>query len=228
MQLKPFNSFSIAFMMSGTLLLVFFCSFLKFPFLSTSIKPINDPTKFTPDPFTNLIGVFRKWDAQVGCSRFREKHKLQMLQNKSSSLQQIRGESECGEAKSEHVSVLVKGWTWIPDNLDILSRDLNRDESLPNIPVFSLERSGDPCFKLWLMLALHHLYLELSGPLLRNRPHGLEMIAGVIGSSKSPIHRAPVPAEAALIKSISGSFQLSLQLGETTFLPIKLAPVVKK
>ncbi|KAB2598967.1 alpha-(1-4)-fucosyltransferase-like [Pyrus ussuriensis x Pyrus communis] len=120
MQLKPFNSFSIAFMMSGALLLVFFCSFLEFPFLSTSIKPINDPTKFTPDPFTNLIGAFRKWDAQVGCSRFREKHKLQMLQNKSSSLQQIRGESECGEAKSEHVSVLVKGWTWIPDNLDSL------------------------------------------------------------------------------------------------------------
>ncbi|KAM1181015.1 hypothetical protein FF1_020057 [Malus domestica] len=120
MQLKPFNSFSIAFMMSGALLLVFFCSFLEFPFLSTSIKPINDPTKFTPDPFTNLIGAFRKWDAQVGCSRFREKHKLQLLQNKSSSLQQIRGESECGEAKSEHVSVLVKGWTWIPDNLDSL------------------------------------------------------------------------------------------------------------
>ncbi|KAM1349032.1 hypothetical protein PS2_003178 [Malus domestica] len=108
MQLKPFNSFSIAFMMSGALLLVFFCSFLEFPFLSTSIKPINDPTKFTPDPFTNLIGAFRKWDAQVGCSRFREKHKLQMLQNKSSSLQQIHGESECGEAKSEHVSVLTK------------------------------------------------------------------------------------------------------------------------
>ncbi|KAM1233495.1 hypothetical protein ACFX2J_003188 [Malus domestica] len=120
MQLKPFNSFSIAFMMSGALLLVFFYSFLEFPFLSTSIKPINDPTKFTPDPFTNLIGAFRKWDAQVGCSRFREKHKLQMLQNKSSSLQQIRGESECGEAKSEHVSVLVKGWTWILDNLDSL------------------------------------------------------------------------------------------------------------
>ncbi|CAN6587348.1 unnamed protein product [Malus baccata var. baccata] len=35
-------------------------------------------------------------------------------------LQQIRCESECGEAKLEHVTVLVKGWTWITDNLDNL------------------------------------------------------------------------------------------------------------
>lgn len=64
----------------------------------------------------------------MGCARFREKHKGLAIQNRatkngsssSSSLQEADGESECGEAKTEHVSVLVKGWTWIPDNLDNL------------------------------------------------------------------------------------------------------------
>ncbi|KAM1120247.1 hypothetical protein ACFX2I_044345 [Malus domestica] len=124
MQLKPFNSFTIAFMMSGAFFILFFCSFLEFPPISTSVQPTNDPTpsltNSAPDPFTHLIGAFRKWDAQVGCPRFKEKHNQQLFPKNSSSLQQIRGESECGEAKPEHVSVLVKGWTWIPDNLDNL------------------------------------------------------------------------------------------------------------
>lgn len=58
----------------------------------------------------------------MGCARFKEKHKGFVSNGSSSSLQQLGGESEaeCRELKMEHVSVLVKGWTWIPDNLDNL------------------------------------------------------------------------------------------------------------
>ncbi|CAL8997902.1 unnamed protein product [Prunus brigantina] len=133
MQLKPFNSLSIAFMMGGAFLILFLCSFLEFPSISTSIQPMKDPnlslslTKSTPDPFTNLISALKKWDSQVGCAHFRGKHHEALLQSQnqngsSSSLQQVQLgiESECRETKVEHISVMVKGWTWIPDNLDNL------------------------------------------------------------------------------------------------------------
>lgn len=58
----------------------------------------------------------------MGCAQFREKHRVLISKgsNGSSSLQESDGESECGDLKMDHVSVLVKGWTWIPDNLDNL------------------------------------------------------------------------------------------------------------
>ncbi|KAJ6291566.1 hypothetical protein OIU76_023608 [Salix suchowensis] len=40
--------------------------------------------------------------------------------NGSASLQVVDGDAGCDELKMEHVSVLVKGWTWIPGNLDNL------------------------------------------------------------------------------------------------------------
>lgn len=57
----------------------------------------------------------------MGCAQFRENHR-DLLANgsKISSLQNVEGEIECGELKMKHVSVLVKGWTWIPDNMDNL------------------------------------------------------------------------------------------------------------
>ena len=64
----------------------------------------------------------------MGCSQFREKHKgllrsgsnLSYSSSSFSSLQDAHGELDCNELKMNHVSVLVKGWTWIPDNLDNL------------------------------------------------------------------------------------------------------------
>lgn len=58
----------------------------------------------------------------MGCDRFREKHK-DLFRNSSygsASLQEADNGFECGELKIDHVSVLVKGWTWVPDNLDNL------------------------------------------------------------------------------------------------------------
>lgn len=124
MQLKPLNSFAIALMLGFTLLVLCFSGFLEFPAVSSSIPSITDPKHsitYTPDPFTDLIGAFRKWDSEVGCAQFREKHKS-FISNGSlpSSLQVIDGDSGCSKLKMNHVSVLVKGWTWIPDNLDNL------------------------------------------------------------------------------------------------------------
>ena len=58
----------------------------------------------------------------MGCMQFREKHKNLWSQgsNGSASLQVVDCDAGCNELKMEHVSVLVKGWTWIPGNLDNL------------------------------------------------------------------------------------------------------------
>ena len=75
------------------------------------------------DPFTDLLGAYRKWDSQMGCLRFKEKHQtLGSFRNSSSSFQ-VSGGDEIGcdkDLKLKHVKVLVKGWTWIPDNLENL------------------------------------------------------------------------------------------------------------
>ncbi|KAB1203814.1 Alpha-(1,4)-fucosyltransferase [Morella rubra] len=124
MPLKPLNAFTVAAMLGFAFLVIFFSGILEFPSVSSSFQPISDAgsldTKSGPDPFTDLISAFRKWDSQVGCPRFKEKHKglLPIQSNGSSSFQDF--ELECRELKMDHVSVLVKGWTWIPDNLDNL------------------------------------------------------------------------------------------------------------
>ncbi|XP_059631939.1 alpha-(1,4)-fucosyltransferase [Cornus florida] len=124
MPLKSLNSFVITLML-GFAVLIFFSGFLQFPSASTSIPSANDLILYsnsTPDPFRVLLGAFKRWDSQVGCSQFREKHKefLRSGSSSSSSLQEVDGEVDCKELKMSHVSVLVKGWTWIPDNLDNL------------------------------------------------------------------------------------------------------------
>lgn len=61
----------------------------------------------------------------MGCNQFREKYRDLIRggssgSNRSDSLQEVGGDSECNDLNMRHVSVLVKGWTWIPDNLDNL------------------------------------------------------------------------------------------------------------
>ncbi|KDP24396.1 hypothetical protein JCGZ_26602 [Jatropha curcas] len=116
-------------MMFFTFLILFFLGFLEFPSVTTSIpSAIKDELSTTssiPDPFVDLSGAFRKWDSQVGCVQFREKFKDLIHfgssgSNRSASLQVVGGDSDCSDLKMGHVSVLVKGWTWIPDNLDNL------------------------------------------------------------------------------------------------------------
>ncbi|GAV65546.1 LOW QUALITY PROTEIN: hypothetical protein CFOL_v3_09061, partial [Cephalotus follicularis] len=125
MRLKAINTYTIALMLFFTILILFFAGFLEFPSVSTSIDPpIKDSTPpriSTPYPFQDMFKAFKKWDSQVGCARF-EKHRdfIENGPNGSVSLQQVTGDSGCSELKMVHVSFLVKGWTWIPDNLDNL------------------------------------------------------------------------------------------------------------
>ncbi|KAK3008040.1 hypothetical protein RJ639_014935 [Escallonia herrerae] len=123
MLLKSINSFAITIMCGFALLILFFSGFLEFPSASSSIPSPKESLLYsssTPDPFKDLLTAFRKWDSQVGCVQFREKHKGLLRNGSSSSLQDVDGGVECSELKMNHVGVLVKGWTWIPDNLDNL------------------------------------------------------------------------------------------------------------
>ncbi|KAI9124376.1 hypothetical protein K1719_004298 [Acacia pycnantha] len=121
MSQKPINTITVSLILGFSFFVIFF-GFLQFPSLSFSRQSLNDPVnseiKSSPEAFSDLVGAFRKWDSRVGCSRFRERY-----DNKSmgpSPFQEIGGDSKCEGLKLKHVSVLVKGWTWIPDNLDNL------------------------------------------------------------------------------------------------------------
>ncbi|KAG6705067.1 hypothetical protein I3842_07G163600 [Carya illinoinensis] len=78
--------------MLGFTFFLFFPGILEFPSISNSIQlitqTVSSETRPGPDPFTDSISVFRKWDSQVGCVRFREKHKalLPIHSNGSSAL----------------------------------------------------------------------------------------------------------------------------------------------
>ncbi|KAL5845970.1 hypothetical protein ACOSQ3_009494 [Xanthoceras sorbifolium] len=138
MQLKPLNTLTITLMLFFTFVILFFSGFLEFPSVSTSIdhhqprqrqeqqqslfnadSRLPSIEKSAPAPFTDLLSAFSRWDSQVGCARFRERHNESLTRPGSpASLQDVGG--DCGELKIDHVNVLVKGWTWIPDNLDNL------------------------------------------------------------------------------------------------------------
>ncbi|PIA47316.1 hypothetical protein AQUCO_01400169v1 [Aquilegia coerulea] len=125
MFLKPLNYYIVMLTMLGFLLIIVFIShFLQFPNanpllpndLQTTILQQNP----NPDPFIDLMGAFKIWDSKVGCLNFRGKYKLLLNSTKVkvSSLQEF--DSKCEMLKMNYVSVLVKKWTWIPDNLDNL------------------------------------------------------------------------------------------------------------
>ncbi|XP_022866458.1 alpha-(1,4)-fucosyltransferase-like [Olea europaea var. sylvestris] len=125
MQLKSINTITIIFMFVFAILILFFS--LEFPSANSSIPSPNDSISLTlskstpPEPFKDLFLAFKKWDSQVGCAQFRQKHE-DFLKNgsKISTLHNADGEIDCNELKMNHVNVLVKGWTWIPDNMDNL------------------------------------------------------------------------------------------------------------
>ncbi|KAI3758579.1 hypothetical protein L6452_06146 [Arctium lappa] len=131
LNLKPFNSFAITTMIGLSLLILFCYILFDFPSATTSTIPIPRSQSLSqlqlhprsdPDPFQHLLDAFRRWDSQVGCFNFREKHVgLVKKGSNSSSLQVGNGrEYQCSELKMNHVGILIKGWTWIPDNLDNL------------------------------------------------------------------------------------------------------------
>lgn len=95
MQLKSVNTFAITIMFGFALIILFFSGFLDFPLTASSIPSTKNQILTTisaskPDPFSNLFGAFKKWDSQVGCAQFRDKHKGLLLNSSSSgSLQKV-------------------------------------------------------------------------------------------------------------------------------------------
>ncbi|KAK1279011.1 Alpha-(1,4)-fucosyltransferase [Acorus gramineus] len=73
-------------------------------------------------PFTAISAAFRSWDREVGCPDFNTRHgdRTAAAAVNLSSLQWASDGGDCEGGVAAHVSVLVKGWTWIPDNLDNL------------------------------------------------------------------------------------------------------------
>ncbi|KAI4389374.1 hypothetical protein MLD38_001606 [Melastoma candidum] len=86
-----------------------------------SSTAVSLPPPPDPHPFSDLISAFKFWDSHVGCPRFVDEHAGETSGVNATRSLQVGG--GCGEeflGKQKHVSVLVKGWTWIPDNLDNL------------------------------------------------------------------------------------------------------------
>ncbi|XP_078434669.1 fucosyltransferase 13 isoform X2 [Wolffia australiana] len=106
--------------LSSLAALLLICRFIGFPPLASSISHLGlaDFSSSANDPFTDLSEAFRKWDEIVGCDRFREKHKAW---KPNASVVQSENSGDCrGLGQSSYVRVLVKEWSWIPDNLDQL------------------------------------------------------------------------------------------------------------
>lgn len=67
--------------------------------------------------FTQLSQAYTEWDSLVGCLLFRQNQTLVGFPNPS--LQDPNAIS-CEAMRLKHVSVLVKEWRWLPDNLNNL------------------------------------------------------------------------------------------------------------
>lgn len=128
--IKPINY--IAPMLAFALTIILLFRFLEFPKLSSSLPyavgstfvphPSHaNPSPLSPgprSPFTDLKAAFARWDSEVGCDRFRERHRGWAAN--ASTLQDVNELGCEASGIKQHISVLVKGWTWIPDNLDNL------------------------------------------------------------------------------------------------------------
>lgn len=119
---------------SALLLILLLSGSLEFPSLTSPLPlsptlTLSDPNQISTavdsigfrssDPFRDLLAAFTQWDSQVGCEKFEKK--FQSWKANSSAIQGSDVQ-DCAtwqkEGKRRHVSVFVKGWTWIPDNLD--------------------------------------------------------------------------------------------------------------
>jgi alpha-1,4-fucosyltransferase len=80
--------------------------------IMTAVDSIGTRQK---EAFSELKPAYERWDSEIGCSRFRGKFKRWKVNE--SAVQQADG-GDCSQLKLDHVSVLVKEMTWIPDILD--------------------------------------------------------------------------------------------------------------
>ncbi|WOL15059.1 alpha-(1,4)-fucosyltransferase-like [Canna indica] len=91
-------------------------------------RPVANPAPAAPpvpapapaaEAFTDLAAAFKRWDEEVGCERFREKHRNWTAPDPSAIQDAEAG--DCSTlGRRRHVSILVKRWSWIPDEMDNL------------------------------------------------------------------------------------------------------------
>ncbi|CAL9186862.1 unnamed protein product [Musa hybrid cultivar] len=128
--MSPLRHHALArFLPSSSLLLLLFLfvtSYLGFSSLSSTssssamsvARPVGDPAlQRRVEPRTDLAAAFARWDEEVGCDRFRDKHRNWTAD--PSAIQDAEA-GDCSTLGASHISVLVKGWTWIPDETDNL------------------------------------------------------------------------------------------------------------
>ncbi|CAL9764260.1 unnamed protein product [Musa acuminata subsp. burmannicoides] len=96
------------------------------PALADNVGRLAEPLPDTapapdhpPETFTDLAAAFARWDEEVGCDRFREKHDYSNWTADPSAIQDAEA-GDCSSLGARHVSILVKGWSWIPDEMDDL------------------------------------------------------------------------------------------------------------
>eukprot|EP00250_Pteridium_aquilinum_P009027 c18393_g1_i1 orf=514-1758(-) len=104
------------------LLLVFiFSSFDALPVMVAMKPPSSSSFSLSTLPlnqsFTDLFDAYKQWDAHVGCAEFQRNAKTGDPNNPNLQNPSIMS---CPSLKQKHVTVLVKEWTWIPDNLQNL------------------------------------------------------------------------------------------------------------
>lgn len=75
---------------------------------------------------SSLLDCYHVWDAQVGCKRFKEKHKAELdMASSMSSVSTVRSTQGvdaigCSQLQLQHVAIRVEQATWIPDSLSNL------------------------------------------------------------------------------------------------------------
>ncbi|CAM6088657.1 unnamed protein product [Calypogeia fissa] len=66
----------------------------------------------------DILQAYRFWDSKVGCGKFQEK--IQDYEHRNTSFRSLQPEHlvKCEELQQQHVSILVRESTWIPDYLN--------------------------------------------------------------------------------------------------------------
>eukprot|EP00249_Psilotum_nudum_P015089 c25160_g2_i1 orf=188-1360(+) len=96
---------------------VLLLTFIALPTNLTQPSAGNRGAGLVKSGFSQIREAYRQWDAEVGCDEFRGAVSLNLSANPS--LQDPAAIS-CNDLELRHVSILVKKWTWIPDNMDNL------------------------------------------------------------------------------------------------------------
>ncbi|RRT54306.1 hypothetical protein B296_00038377 [Ensete ventricosum] len=86
-------------------------------FAAAAARPIPDTQEAPTTNLSSLAAAFARWDEEVGCDRFREKHRNWTAD--PSAIQDAEA-GDCSTLGARQVSVLVKRGGWIPDEMDNL------------------------------------------------------------------------------------------------------------